>query len=954
MASPGEIDQLFWSLGANTAPLVAGVGRAKQSIASLAKNVLSLRGGLIAIGTIGALAFLKATTAAAKLDKPLREVSTLIPQTVEDMKELRSEIIALSTRVPQPPEQLTKGLYQVISAGVTDTAEAMDLLEVAATAATAGLATSQDAVLAITTVLNAYQLQASEAARISDIFFSTIAQGVITFPEIADSIGRMATTAAQAGVSVEEMTAALAAMTKAGFGARESTTALNKLFLDIIEGNLGAEFDLASIAADGLVGTMNKLEEATRGNIKALRDIVKNEESFRSASVLAGNQNAEFNRILVNQEEALGSTQIAFDKMNESLQAQSTLLKNRVNAFFLEFGAVTLPIVILAVKTLNQVLGATDFETPAAGAEALAMQVEAAKDRVNELRDNITRLEVRTSAQVVAGLGLEPGDIDNLREAREELERMVELRGRLLDAQTRSRRAEPPEPELGVERISEEVQALRDALAIQLQDELVAITETAVDDMELTFQRLFDSIIAGGEGVSDEWQIVLDDMRKKIDETLAGEVADAVAKLAKDLGEFRKRFGAIREPFTGVKVDADALADSVIFLTRTFAELGQGFGVFDRQAASALNSIASVAEGVKALQALDVLTLAGAAGPIGLIAGGLASLGGLIFGGPSETEQEQLRVLKANNEALERLTEAMLASSIRGVTPPTLINAILRAINTPFDRLSDAAEFGDTRGLQTQRILEEAGFSIKDMVDLAEELGITLDGTAESWRAFQEALESVQAADLFEGFAGAMRRMRIEWELTDTIAPAKKLADARKLWLDLAGIAAPKNAAEIIALFNAIARGDLSGIGNLSPEEAIQFLQLLEGIGDETAGASTTTSFAVSRSITEVTGNRLAGLLTTDVFWNEQTALNTAGILDALGGSRGGGLAPPAAVSMLGNTDVTIMISGAGDPAATALAVRDEFVENMDRVLGERLRDTRRAQGRQQTQAFRA
>ena len=945
MASPGEIDQLFWSLGANTAPLVAGVGRAKQSIAGLAKNVLSLRGGLIAIGTVGALAFLKATTAAAKLDKPLREVSTLIPQTVEDMGELRKEIIALSTRVPQPPEQLTKGLYQVISAGVTDTAEAMDLLEVAATAATAGLSTSQDAVLAITTVLNAYQLSASESARISDIFFKTIAQGVITFPEIASTIGDMATTAAQAGVSVEEMSAALASMTKAGISAAEATTALNKLFLLLITGEIGEGFDLAAIQADGFAGVMNRLEEVTRGDIKALQALVPEVRAFRAAAVLAGNQNAEFNNILNEVQDSAGATTIAFDKMNESLQAQSTLLQNRVNAFFLELGVVTLPIVILAVKTLNRVLGATDFEAPAAGAEALAAQIDTVKQSINDLRGNLVRLEIRTSAQRVAGLGLQPGDLEGVTEVNKELERMIALRTRLIEEQTRRRAAAPPVAPVGggAEQISDDIQALRDQLATQLQDELVAITTSAVDDMELEFMRLKDTIIRAFGEVPDEWKAVLDEMRAEIERTgLDEEIDFALAKLISDLGKFRRFAGGVSAPIEDLEGDVDELADSVLFLTRTFAELGQGFGVFGRDAASALNSIATVGEGVQGLLA----AVAGGAsilGPVGAIAGGLASLAGLVFG-PDPREIERLRILKENNEALDRLSRTLTASETKAATPDPFIGAVSNIVDLIISGQAVAAH----------EALQAAGLSFSDLAAFALEFGITLDGTREAWAAFDEALTTTLEADVFEGFAGAMERMRIEWELLDTVDPIKKLEAARKKWLELTGITAPKNADEVIALWRAITSGDLTGIGELSPSDAITLLQLIEGLLDEADRAEgTTTSFAVSRTITEVTGNRLAGLLTTDVFWNEQTALNTAGILNALGGTRGG-LAPPAAVAMLGNTDVTIMVNGAGDPTATAVAVRDEFVGNMDRILGERLRDTRRAQGRQQTEAFRS
>lgn len=949
MAPQGQrVDQLFWDLGANTVPLVAGVGRAQKAIKALAASVLTLKGGLIALGAIGALAFLKATSAAAKLDKPLREVSTLLPQTVEDMKGLRDEIVALSTRVPQPPEQLTKGLYQVISAGVTDAAEAMMVLEVAATAATAGLANSQDAVLAITTVLNAFQLEASESGRVSDVFFKTIAQGVITFPEIASSIGDMATTAALAGVSVEEMGAALATMTKAGINAAEASTSLNRLFLEIVEGSIGDEFNLAAVEANGFASVINKLADATQGDVKALQTLVPELRAFRSASVIAGNQNEEFNRILGETENSAGSTQTAFDKMNGSLQNQATLLKNRLGTFWLNFGTVTLPLVIAAVETLNRLLGATpEISFAALTGEQLQQQIDEAQQGINEARQNLADLASKTGTR---------STIESRREERREELRLIEQRGRLLEEQSRRRAAEPPERREDVATITDEIQSLRDQLAVQLQDELVAITASAVDDMELEFQRLRDTIIKAFGEVPEEWQVILDEMRDSIEDTLTAEVAESVAKLREDLGKLRRLFGAggIGAPVTDLSVDIDELADRVFFLTRAFAELGQGFGVFGRDAASAINSIATIGEGVKGL--IGAIGTGGSlAGPIGAIAGGLGSLGGLVFGGPSEAEVERLRVLKANNEALERLTRQMEASAARGETSGALIEAGIRALSTSVVGVSDLPLSGFTvaAGRRKQagftsdieESLAASGFTLEQLQDLAERWGITLDGTAASWRVLLEAMQAVETADLFEGFAGGMRRMRIEWELTDTIDPVKRLEAARKEFERLAGIAAPRNADEILEFWNRLQAGDTDVLGDLSPNQLIEFLQLFEGLLDETAGAAgATTSFAVSRSITEVTGNRIAGILTTDVFWNQQTALNTAGILDALGGTQGS-LQPP--VSMNGGpTDVTIIIEGSrGDPVVLADAVRDAFLDNVDRGLGERGRDTRRSRG---------
>jgi len=189
---------------------MAGVQKGTGTLRKFSSFLKTPIGALTALGAAAALVGVKATKMAAELDLALREVSTLLPGTVEDMNGLRVAVISLSTNVPDPPALLTKGLYQIISAGITDTADSLYVLEIASRAAVAGLTDTFTSADALTTVLNAFQLEASEAERVADIFFATIKEGKTTFPELAGAIGNVATTAALAGVSMEEMGAAIA------------------------------------------------------------------------------------------------------------------------------------------------------------------------------------------------------------------------------------------------------------------------------------------------------------------------------------------------------------------------------------------------------------------------------------------------------------------------------------------------------------------------------------------------------------------------------------------------------------------------------------------------------------------------------------------------------------------------------------------------------------------------
>ncbi len=149
-------------------------------------------------------------------------------------------------------------------------------------------------------------------------------------------------------------------------------------------------------------------------------------------------------------------------------------------------------------------------------------------------------------------------------------------------------------------------------------------------------------------------------------------------------------------------------------------------------------------------------------------------------------------------------------------------------------------------------------------------------------------------------------------------------------------------------------------IGELTPQEFLEQLQALEALLDEAneaaARATTgeTTQFAVKRTITEVTGSRIAALLTTGVFFQEQTAENTARMVEMMGGQAFEPIGPPAVGGGGARGGITITIgeitvTGFGGEEGEGRAVGNEIgagiAEEIDEALGGISVDTDRANG---------
>ena len=86
--------------------------------------------------------------------------------------------------------------------------------------------TTVEAFNGIIAVVKSYGLNLTEATKIADLFFKTNELGYTTVGEVADSIQRVASVAAVAGVSVEELFTVYSTLTGVTGNANEVTTQL--------------------------------------------------------------------------------------------------------------------------------------------------------------------------------------------------------------------------------------------------------------------------------------------------------------------------------------------------------------------------------------------------------------------------------------------------------------------------------------------------------------------------------------------------------------------------------------------------------------------------------------------------------------------------------------------------------------------------------------------------------
>jgi len=208
--------------------------------------------------------------AAGDFEQQMRMISTMLDEPAKYMDRFTASIKSMSIEFGEGTDTLAKGLYDILSASIAPE-QAMIVLRQAMIAAKGGMTDAATATKTLINLLNAYHVPAQNVADLSDLMFTTVKRGVTTFAELAESQGEVTATAAAAGLSLDELGAAIATMTRNGLKTDMAVTALTNMMKEFIKPTDGAiaaarkygiELNSATLRTEGLYGVMKKLRGA--------------------------------------------------------------------------------------------------------------------------------------------------------------------------------------------------------------------------------------------------------------------------------------------------------------------------------------------------------------------------------------------------------------------------------------------------------------------------------------------------------------------------------------------------------------------------------------------------------------------------------------------------------------------------------------------------------------------
>jgi TP901 family phage tail tape measure protein len=298
------------SAGTGAATVARRSSGASGSSAGAAATAGTVVGKGVKTGAlVGAVGVGLALSQTIQFDKAMRNVNSIAQLGEGRFKALSKSVLGLAGKTAQAPKTLAEGLYDLVSSGF-NAKQSLTILKSSAMAATAGLTDTATSTKAVAAVLNAYHRPASDAARVSDTLFQTVNKGVISFEQLASTVGDVLPFASQLGINLDAIGAAASTLTKAGISPEETMTRLKNVMVTMLKpgdalkdafkklGVAGGE-DLIKHFGGGRVGLQRGLEAIvnTAGGAKDLQKAyrqlgVASEEALVKKAGSAGKANA--------------------------------------------------------------------------------------------------------------------------------------------------------------------------------------------------------------------------------------------------------------------------------------------------------------------------------------------------------------------------------------------------------------------------------------------------------------------------------------------------------------------------------------------------------------------------------------------------------------------------------------------------------------------------------------
>lgn len=253
----------------------AGLKRLSGSFGGLTKAVGLVTAAASALaGIVGARFLVGATRSSGEFAEAMSAVAAVTGASTEELQALRVAADQAGTSTRFTATEAANGLEELARAG-QNANQAIATLNPVLNLAAGNQQTVAESAIQVTTALNAFGLEAKEAARVSDVYTRTAQRSAQTTEQLSEAMTFVAPVARQAGLDIEQTAALVGRLADQGFRASLGGTALRNAILQFEDPASSFRRELSSIGieTDNFIEALEGLAEAGSGGEAAIRSL---------------------------------------------------------------------------------------------------------------------------------------------------------------------------------------------------------------------------------------------------------------------------------------------------------------------------------------------------------------------------------------------------------------------------------------------------------------------------------------------------------------------------------------------------------------------------------------------------------------------------------------------------------------------------------------------------------
>ena len=303
-----------------------------------------------------------------EFDQALKNLQAISGATDAEIAVMGDTLERIATVTKFSTTELGKGMVLLTQAGFS-ASEAINSMDAVATLATGTLSSLEMTTDLLTTTVRAFNLDAVESTRVSDVMANAINKSKLTIDKLRIAFNFVGATAAQANISLEETGAAM--MTLANNGLRASTigTGLRQVISRLLSPSrklreayeeYGIELDKISPATNGFSTAIANLAPLLMGTEKGTVDMAKAFRLFglrgaQAAAILIKSYMSGDYENMLSKVREVGTAEAMAAKQAEGLQLQLKRLQDRAKVLALAIGKGGLRDVMMAfVRAISE------------------------------------------------------------------------------------------------------------------------------------------------------------------------------------------------------------------------------------------------------------------------------------------------------------------------------------------------------------------------------------------------------------------------------------------------------------------------------------------------------------------------------------------------------------------------------------------------------------------------